>query len=106
MADALLWLYGVAFEELRRAIACDCKERAELLGFMWSHGFRLLEMRQSLAHHISMSEAHSAVADARRQQLAAQQRMRWAAQWDLEVLPMWSQSALQRTAESPDWAHS
>ena len=76
MTDALLWLYGVAFEELRRAIACDCKERAELLGFMWSHGFRLLEMRQSLAHHIGMLDAHSAVTDARQQQLAAQQRMR------------------------------
>ena len=76
MANALLWLYGVAFEELRRAIACDCKERAELLGFMWNHGFRLLEMRQSLAHHIGMMDAQNEVADARRQQLAAQQRMR------------------------------
>ena len=76
MADALLWLYGVSFEELRRAIACDCRERAELLGFMWTHGFRLLEMRQSLAHHIGMMDAHNAVAEARKGQLNAQTRTR------------------------------
>ena len=28
MADAALWLYGVAFEELQRHIAVECRQRS------------------------------------------------------------------------------
>lgn len=35
MADAALWLYGVAFEELRRQVAGECRERGELLAACW-----------------------------------------------------------------------
>lgn len=45
LADAALWLYGMAFEELQRQIATECGERGLLLGAMWRHAFHLVELR-------------------------------------------------------------
>jgi hypothetical protein len=35
MADGALWLYQLAFEELRRQVAGECRERGELLAACW-----------------------------------------------------------------------
>ena len=45
MADAALWLYGVAFEELQRHIAVECRERAQVLACLWEHSSCLTELR-------------------------------------------------------------
>ncbi|KAL0031101.1 hypothetical protein WJX77_003837 [Trebouxia sp. C0004] len=45
MADAALWLYGIAFEELQRHIAVECRERAQVLACLWEHSTSLTELR-------------------------------------------------------------
>lgn len=35
MADGALWLYHLAFQELQRSIASDCRQRGELLSACW-----------------------------------------------------------------------
>ena len=35
MADGALWLYHLAFQELQRSIASECRQRGELLGACW-----------------------------------------------------------------------
>ena len=45
MADAALWLYGIAFEELQRHIAVECRERAQVLACLWEHSTCLTELR-------------------------------------------------------------
>ena len=45
MADAALWLYGVAFEELQRHIGVECRERAQVLACLWEHTSCLTELR-------------------------------------------------------------
>ncbi len=45
MADAALWLYGIAFEELQRHIAVECRERAQVLACLWEHSTCLTEVR-------------------------------------------------------------
>ena len=45
MADAALWLYGIAFEELQRHIAIECRERAQVLACLWEHSSCLTELR-------------------------------------------------------------
>ena len=46
LADAALWMYGVAFEELQRQVATESKDRADLLSTMWEHVFNLVELRR------------------------------------------------------------
>ena len=48
MSDAALWLYGIAFGELQRHVATECRERGELLGCMWDHCCSLVELRCAL----------------------------------------------------------
>jgi len=45
MADAALWLYGIAFEELQRHIAVECREHAQVLACLWEHSSCLTELR-------------------------------------------------------------
>ena len=45
LADAALWVYGVAFEELQRQVSLESKDRGDLLGAMWEHCFNLVELR-------------------------------------------------------------
>ena len=45
LADAALWAYGLAFEELQRQLAADGGDRAALLGAMWQHVLSLVELR-------------------------------------------------------------
>lgn len=45
LADAALWVYGVAFEELQRQVATESKDRGDLLSAMWEHCFNLVELR-------------------------------------------------------------
>ena len=45
MADAALWLYGIAFQELQRHIAVECRERAQVLACLWEHSTCLTELR-------------------------------------------------------------
>ena len=45
LADAALWVYGLAFEELQRQVGTECGDRGTLLGGMWQHTFSLVELR-------------------------------------------------------------
>ena len=45
LADAALWVYGVAYEELQRQVSLESKDRGDLLGAMWEHCFNLVELR-------------------------------------------------------------
>ena len=45
LADAALWCYGMAFEELQRQVGTECGDRGALLGGMWQHVFSLVELR-------------------------------------------------------------
>lgn len=45
LADAALWVFGLAFEELQRQVATECADRGTLLGGMWQHAFNLVELR-------------------------------------------------------------
>jgi hypothetical protein len=54
LADAALWVYGMAFEELQRQVATECGDRGALLGGMWQHVFSLVELRcacRRCCHH-------------------------------------------------------
>lgn len=45
MADAALWLYGIAFEEVKRHIGVECRERSQVLACLWDHCCCLTELR-------------------------------------------------------------
>lgn len=45
LADAALWLYGMAFGELQRQVGTECPDRGGLLGGMWQHVLSLVELR-------------------------------------------------------------
>lgn len=57
MADAALWLYGIAFEELQRHIGVECRERAQVLACLWEHCYRLTELRCAVQYEALL--AHS-----------------------------------------------
>ena len=40
-----LAVYGMAFEEVKRQVALECKERAAMLDALWSHALGLVELR-------------------------------------------------------------
>jgi hypothetical protein len=45
LANGALWVYNIAFEEFRRALATESRDRAELLAAMWDHCFALVQVR-------------------------------------------------------------
>lgn len=45
LADAALWVYGMAFEELQRQVGTECGDRGALLAGVWQHVFSLVELR-------------------------------------------------------------
>lgn len=45
LANGALWVYSIAFDEFRRALAIESKDRAELLAAMWDHCFALVQAR-------------------------------------------------------------
>ncbi|GFR39671.1 hypothetical protein Agub_g142 [Astrephomene gubernaculifera] len=49
LADAALYVLGVAMEELRRQVAAECKERGELLSLLSEQQADLLALRGALA---------------------------------------------------------
>ena len=61
LADAALWVYGLAFEELQRQVGTECGDRGTLLGGMWQHTFSLVELRYAwgVGHIICMCGAAS-----------------------------------------------
>ncbi|KAK9811708.1 hypothetical protein WJX72_008766 [[Myrmecia] bisecta] len=76
LADAALWLYGVAFEELRRHIAVECRDRAELLSCMWDHCFSLVELRCSLMYEGAVFKVRSEFGALRQQRWQLKQQVR------------------------------
>lgn len=45
LADAALWVFGLAFEELQRQVGAECGDRGALLGGLWHHATGLVELR-------------------------------------------------------------
>ncbi|KAL4458548.1 hypothetical protein ABPG75_013413 [Micractinium tetrahymenae] len=70
LADAALWVYGMAFEELQRQVGTECSDRGALLGGMWQHVFNLVELRCSLVYE-SIISAIKEELQATRQRAAA-----------------------------------
>ena len=58
MADAALWLYGIAFEEVQRHIAVECRERAQVLGCLWDHSCCLTELRCAVQYEALLAQSH------------------------------------------------
>ena len=50
VADAALWIYRTAFEEIARQVHCLCKVKADLLKRIWDQFFWLLELRAGLKY--------------------------------------------------------
>ena len=50
VADAALWIYRTAFEEITRQVNCLCKIKADLLKRIWDQFFWLLELRAGLKY--------------------------------------------------------
>ena len=50
VADATLWVYRTAFEEILRQVKCLCKVKADLLNRIWDHFFWMLELRAGLKY--------------------------------------------------------
>lgn len=65
VADATLFLYSVAVEELQRQVGTECRERGALLGALWSQFFSVVELRSALKHREEITAAWRAVAEAR-----------------------------------------
>lgn len=57
MADAALWLYGIAFEEVQRHIAVECRERAQVLGCLWDHCCCLTELRCAVQYEALLAQS-------------------------------------------------
>ena len=57
MADAALWLYGIAFEEVQRHIAVECRERAQVLGCLWNHCCCLTELRCAVQYEALLAQS-------------------------------------------------
>ena len=57
MADAALWLYGIAFEELQRHIGVECRERAQVLGCLWDHCCCLTELRCAVQYEALLAQS-------------------------------------------------
>ncbi|PRW59673.1 early endosome antigen 1 isoform X2 [Chlorella sorokiniana] len=71
LADAALWVYGLAFEELQRQVGTECGERGTLLGGMWQHTFSLVELRCSLVYEGIIAAIRDELAAARQRASAA-----------------------------------
>lgn len=56
-ADAAMWVYTVAFEELKRQVQMQCREKAEMLQLLWGHFFTLVELRCSTRYEREIQEA-------------------------------------------------
>ncbi|QDZ23618.1 hypothetical protein HOP50_11g61580 [Chloropicon primus] len=50
IADAALWIYRTAFEEIARQVHCLCKVKSDLLKRIWDQFFWLLELRAGLKY--------------------------------------------------------
>ena len=50
IADAALWIYRTAFEEIARQVHCLCKVKADLLKRIWDQFFWLMELRAGLKY--------------------------------------------------------
>lgn len=57
LSDAALWVYTVAFEELRRQVHLQCKEKGELMQLLWQHFFNLVELRAASRYEREVQEA-------------------------------------------------
>jgi hypothetical protein len=57
LANGALWVYSIAFDEFRRALATESRDRAELLAAMWDHCFALVQVREYLLHAVGMSRS-------------------------------------------------
>lgn len=44
LANGALWVYSIAFDEFRRALATESRDRAEILAAMWDHCFALVQV--------------------------------------------------------------
>lgn len=50
MAEAALWIYGTAFQELNRQISTECKDRAELLTALWDHFSVITQIKSAIEY--------------------------------------------------------
>jgi hypothetical protein len=58
LGEAALWVYRVAFEEIRRQVELQCRDRAALLTRVWDHFFLLVELRSGMRYEDQLSEIH------------------------------------------------
>jgi hypothetical protein len=58
LGEAALWVYRVAFEEIRRQVELQCRDRASLLTRVWDHFFLLIELRSGMRYEDQLSEIH------------------------------------------------
>ena len=56
-AEGALWIYRVAFDELTRQVASQCRDRGALLAKVWDHFFSIVEMRAGLRYEGLVTEA-------------------------------------------------
>lgn len=57
MSDAALWLYGIAFEELQRHVAVECRERAQVLACLWEHCCCLTQLRCTVQYESLLAQS-------------------------------------------------
>eukprot|EP00892_Ulva_mutabilis_P008523 jgi/Ulvmu1/6042/UM027_0019.1 len=62
LANGALWVYSAAFDEFRRALATESRDRAELLAAMWDHCFALVQARAALSYEGVLEEVRHEMA--------------------------------------------
>ncbi|GAX78644.1 hypothetical protein CEUSTIGMA_g6082.t1 [Chlamydomonas eustigma] len=56
LADGMLHVYKVAFQEIQKQVMTECRERGELLGLIWDHVWIVCELRGGLVAEDRLSE--------------------------------------------------
>ncbi|GMH45918.1 hypothetical protein BSKO_13881 [Bryopsis sp. KO-2023] len=64
LANAAVWIYKMAFQELSRQIATECQDRAELLSYLWDQFFTLAELKSAIGHENELAKAQREYLDA------------------------------------------
>ena len=65
LTNTALWVYTVAFDELRREVGLQCRDRAQLLGALWRHCMGLVEARAGLLAEAALQAAKQEASEAR-----------------------------------------
>lgn len=72
MAEAALWIYKTAFQELNRQISTECKDRAELLTALWDHCSAITQLRSAIEYEDAIARTQQEYEHAQKSQEDAQ----------------------------------